>query len=342
MSSQLEAAYAHGPGKHIEPGPTPRTPPAPGPRIPLQTLQGEFPAAVAQLLIDVMTPQRWEPWNQYNDHRAYPSPRAAYLVDVTLNNTLLDPARRALIGTAPKHLTRARLEITTHPERLSEGYGDFRDALAELEAGHVLAALTNHANRMGLNTKTDPEGITLQPGETTRIKTPPRTSGIGPRGLSADPRPLPNKAFHKFIAAIDHHLTHNLAVRNVEGVEDGWYRLNPLEHTLKDAMSEVQSTYGHPRTNTDVAGMNLALVMTADVRKGNYRNLLRQAGSTAQNVCEAAAEAGMFCRPVRSVEDQSLEAKAGAPASHSLLYVLLAGRQRTRCFPYDLTPLEQL
>ncbi|MFI6096107.1 hypothetical protein ACIA8G_11165 [Lentzea sp. NPDC051213] len=300
-----------------------------------------FGKAIAQLLIDVMTPQRWEPWNQYNDHRAYPSPRAAYLVDVEIvqgnDRWLLDPVRRALIGTHLPDLTEARLEPVTHPERLSEGYGDFRDALAELEAGHVLAALTNHAKRMGLNAKSDPDGLTITPGNTTPATTKPRSSGLGPRGLSADPRPLPHKAFQSFVAAIDDRLWHRLAVHNVEGVEDGWYQGQPC-----DAMDAIQSTYGHPRTNTDVTSMNLALVLTADVTEADYRTLLRQAGSTAQNVCEAAAEAGMFCRPVRSVDDPSLEAIAGAPPNHTLLYVLLAGRQRISCFPYDLTPLEQL
>ena len=47
----------------------------------------------------------------------------------------------------------------------------------------------------------------------------------------------------------------------------------------------------------------------------------------------------MFCRPVRSENQLALEASAGVPLPHSVLYVQLAGRPRVACFPYDLTPL---
>ncbi|NUT50998.1 MAG: hypothetical protein HOV94_27395, partial [Saccharothrix sp.] len=59
-----------------------------------------------------------------------------------------------------------------------------------------------------------------------------------------------------------------------------------------------------------------------------------------QRVCEAAAGAGLFCRPLRSLHDDELEAVARAPAGHVLLYLLVAGRPRAAGFTYDLTPLE--
>ncbi|MFD7659869.1 hypothetical protein ACFV4N_38330, partial [Actinosynnema sp. NPDC059797] len=114
----LAAAHAHGPGRVVEPGPSPRPDPMPGPRVPLTALaaHGPFGAALARLLTDVATPLRWEPWNQYNDHRAYPSARAAGTVDLVLavgaRRWPLDPVRRALVGHAPPALDGpARVEL---------------------------------------------------------------------------------------------------------------------------------------------------------------------------------------------------------------------------------------
>lgn len=95
----LRAAYTHGPGRVVEPGTSPRTAAPEGPRVPLTSLRGRFGAALARLLTDVATPLRWEPWNQYNDHRAYPSARAASTVDLVVEGRwLLDPVRRVLVG----------------------------------------------------------------------------------------------------------------------------------------------------------------------------------------------------------------------------------------------------
>jgi hypothetical protein len=139
-------------------------------------------------------------------------------------------------------------------------------------------------------------------------------------------------------------------VHNVTGIPDGWYTVDSAEpDPAGDAMADVQRAFGHPRSVIDVAGMNLAVIMTADVPAAvaadgpdAYWDLLRAAGACAQRVCSAAAAVGMFCRPARSVDDARLEAAAKVPLSHSLLYLLLAGRPRVTCFPYDLTPLEQL
>lgn len=367
MNDALAAAYAHGPGKEIKVGPPPEQAPAPGLR---RRLPSE--STVAQLILDVLTPARWEPWNQYNDHRSYPSPRAAYLVDVEIvvadMRWPIDPLRRATIGQDTPPLNGpVRLEFKRRPDRLSSGYGEFVHALTELEIGHIAGALVENSARFGLTARADGEGVSLWQNEVQGAIVPgprvaglvatPRSSGIGPRGLSADPRPLPRAALSDFVEAIRnripgtlHHpgLRHVLAVHNVIGVPDGWYTVDPFDLvTPCAAMDIVQERHGHARAVMDVSGMNLALITTADVPavvsaegEGAYPALLRATGALAQHVCTASAGTGMFCRPLRSFDDPVLEAAIGVPVSHSLLYVLLAGRPRVTGFSYDLTSLE--
>ena len=348
MTSALAAAYSHGPGKAITPGPTPRIPAQRGVRHPLPDVP------LARLLVDVLSPARWEPWNQYNDHRAYPSPRSAYLVDVLVGGRWpVDPVRRATIGAVPWTSVR-RVEFRPRPDRISPGYGSFADALVDLETGHLAAALVEYAPRHGLAATADSHGVTFEPGPQWTIPLPFRSSGLGPRGLGADPRPLPADALATFRKGIvrppagtltEPGLRFRLAVRNVRGIDDGWYTVDPFEAVKPGAaMDSVQRAFGHARDLVDVGGMNLALVVTADVPAAvaahgpdAYPALLRAAGARAQHAGTAAASAGLFCRPVRSVDDPLIEAAAGAPMSHSLLYVLLAGRPRVLGFPYDLT-----
>ncbi|WP_158847639.1 hypothetical protein [Saccharothrix deserti] len=371
----LATAYAHGPGRVVEQGrPAPFRPSA-GPRVPLTALaaQGRFGAALGHLLTEVATPLRWETWNQYNDHRGYPSARAAFTVDVVLaigsRRWPLDPVRRATIGAEPPVLDGpVRLELVRRRERLAEGYREFGDVLTELEVGHVAAALVEHAVRHGLKAWTSGLTVTVAPDRETGEPLepppmPPRGSGFGPRGISADPRPLPASAVRAFVAAITRppagspvrdDLRHRLAVRNVEGLADGWYALDGWCEVdgLRlvepgPALEGLREVFGHPPNTIDVARMNLALVTTGDPAAAvasdgpdGYPALLRAAGATAQHVCTAAAGAGMFCRPARSVFDSPLEALVRAPASHSLLYLLVAGRPRGAGFTYDLSPLE--
>ena len=347
MTSALASAYAHGPGKSITPGPAPEIPVQRGVRHPLPDVP------LARLLADVLSPARWEPWNQYNDHRAYPSPRSAYLVDVVVDDRLVDPVRRATIGVADWTSAR-RVEFRPRPDRISPGYGTFADALVELETGHLAAALVEYAPWHGLAATADGCGVTFVPGPQWTFPRPHRSSGLGPRGLGADPRPLPADALATFCEAVarppagtltDPGLRFRLAVRNVRGIDDGWYSVDPFKARKPGAaMDSVQRAFGHARGLVDVGGMNLALVVTADVPAAvaargpdAYPALLRAAGACAQHAGTAAASAGMFCRPVRSVEDPLLEATVDAPMSHSLLYVLLAGRHRVLGFPYDLT-----
>ncbi|WP_447001854.1 hypothetical protein ACRAKI_19040 [Saccharothrix isguenensis] len=361
----LRAAYTHGPGRVVEPGTSPRTTAPPGPRVPLTALRGRFGVALTRLLTDVATPLRWEPWNQYNDHRAYPSARAASTVDLVLEGRwLLDPVRRELVGEGtPVVGGPARIELVRRRDRLSPGYHEFGDVLAELEVGHVAAALVEHAARLGLDARVSGLTVTVTFGGAADPVPPspparPRSSGVGPRGVAADPRPLPSSVLHAVVAAVDHPpagspvrdgLRHRMAVRNVEGVADGWYAVDGGLRLVSPgpAVPSLRPVFGHPPGTIHVASMNLALVTTGDpaaaVASGGpdgYLALLRAAGATAQHVCTAAAGAGAFCRPARSTDDGPLEALVGAPASHSLLYLLLVGRPRGTGFAYDLTPLE--
>ncbi|MET0133267.1 MAG: hypothetical protein ABW215_06705 [Kibdelosporangium sp.] len=357
MTSALAAAYAHGPGKQIQVGPPPPWRAVVGPLCPLP--RG---SALARLILDVLTPSRWEPWNQYNDHRAYPSPRASYLVDVEIvvagQRWPVEPVRRATVGAHPPPMDRpVRLDFKRRPERLSRGYGEFAHALTELEVGHLSAALVEHAERLGLVAIADANGVSVSGSGGRSAVLPHRSSGVGPRGLSADPRQLPGNSLAAFAggvrdlpAGLLNHagLRHTLAVRNVEGCQDGWYTVDPFQLTEPAAAMDIlQDLHGHPPAVLDVSGMNLALITTADVGaavaaegEDAYHALLRAAGSVAQRVCVKSAEAGMFCRPLRSFDDPALEAAVGSPVSHSLLYVLLAGRPRVTGFSYDLTPLE--
>ncbi|MFI9007965.1 hypothetical protein ACIGNX_12110 [Actinosynnema sp. NPDC053489] len=357
----LAAAYAHGPGRVVEPGASPPAAAPAGPRVPLTALRGRFGAALGRLLTDVATPLRWEPWNQYNDHRSYPSARAAATVELVLEGRwVLDPVRRALVGGGtPVVDGPARIDLVRRRDRLSPGYREFGDVLTELEVGHVAAALVEHAARLGLAARAAGSTVTVAFGDVTDpVPVPPRSSGVGPRGVAADPRPLPRRVLDAVVEAVDRppagspvrdDLRHRLAVRNVEGVTDGWYALEGGLRLVSPgpAVAGLAPVFGHPAGTIHVASMNLALVTTGDPAAAvaadgpdGYRALLRAAGATAQHVCAAAAGTGAFCRPARSTHDGPLEALVGAPASHALLYLLLVGRPRGAGFTYDLTPLE--
>jgi hypothetical protein len=357
----LRAAYTHGPGRVVEPGTSPRTAAPEGPRVPLTSLRGRFGAALARLLTDVATPLRWEPWNQYNDHRAYPSARAASTVDLVVEGRwLLDPVRRVLVGEGTPVIDGpVRVELVRRRDRLSPGYREFGDVLTELEVGHVAAALVEHAARLGLDARVSGLTVTVAfDGVADPGPVPLRSSGVGPRGVAADPRPLPLSVLHAVVEALDHppagspvrdDLRHRLGVRNVVGVDDGWYAVDGGLRLVSPgpAVAGLQPVFGHPPGTIHVASMNLALVTTGDPAAAvasdgpdGYRALLRAAGATAQHVCTAAARSGAFCRPARSTDDGPLEAMVGAPASHTLLYLLLVGRPRGTGFTYDLTPLE--
>jgi hypothetical protein len=366
VEAALADVYAQGVGKHVVPGPAPARTPVAGARVPIAALAGSGPfgAAVADLLVDVLTPLRWEPLNPFNDHRGYPSPRAAYLVDAHLvtdrGHWPVDPPRRALLGTAAPALDEfVLLAVEGHPERLPVGYGELAAALTELEAGHLLAALAERAFEHGLVVEPHVDGLLVRWSGVRRSPRPlpRRSAGLGPRGLHADPRPLPASTARAVVAAAvskvpgspsaDAPLRVAVGIGNVPGLADGWYSGCDLRLLrAAPAMAEAQAGFSYPRSAIDVAGMNLAVVVTADlageVREHGaeaHRRLLRAAGAAVQHAATAAAARGMFCRPARSVREPVLESACDAPPEHDLLYVALAGRTRVIGFDYDLRPL---
>src|SRR5690606_16435050 len=392
-ATALAEVYAHGPGKDPRPGPPPARPPRRlGKGVPLAPLaaEGRYAQTVIRLLQLALAPRRWEPWNIYNDHRLYPSPRAAYLVDVAVRGEdgwwELDPVRQCLqppgAGAPGRSLSGAaplRLRPTLHPERMPAGYGPLATALAWLEAGHVAGALADTATALGLEVRiaagpgelpAPPAGSALeldlltgdQPGQGWERVTAPRSSGIGPRGLSCDPRPLPGAYLPRLAAAATAPppgspaawggLHHAVAVRGVTDHPDGWYAPRGDQFVLRapaDALAQVQTAFSYPRQDIEVAGMNLAWVITAPTSAAiratgaaGYHRLLLSAGAVAQHVGAEAATVGMFCRPARSVHEAPLEAAAAVPADHDFLYLLLLGRSRVRDFAYHLIPPEVL
>ncbi|MFY1633383.1 hypothetical protein ACN27F_08905 [Solwaraspora sp. WMMB335] len=377
----LAGAYAHGPGKAVQPGAAPPYPHRAGPATPLGAAlagYGERGTRLRQVLTAALAPRRFEPWNPFNDHRAYPSPRAAHLVDVALwlggRRWAVDPVRgllRAIAATGsvgadgPPTADWAMVELAGHPHRMPSGYGRLAEALAVLEAGHVAGALTEAAAGYGLTatSRTAAAGLTVSFGGSTPPTWPRRrlravrSSGLGPCGFGADPRPLPGAVLTDLVDAAYRipagspgawpGLRHTVAVGNVTGREPGWYRAEPggpvAAAAPAAALDQLQRAYTYPRSQTDVAGLPLAWLITADiaaaVRAGGaeaYPRLLYAAGACAQHLATAAGAAGLFCRPVRAVREVVVEAAATVPAGHDLVYLLLIGRSRVRDFAYDL------
>jgi hypothetical protein len=379
----LARAYTHGPGKTVRPasGSAPGDPVEPGPGLALSAVaeSDAFAAPVVRVLRLALAPRRWEPWNAYNDHRAYPSPRAAFVVDVALRvgarRWLVDPVRDRLCGppVRPAALVApggVRLELAAAPARLPAPYGSLADALAHLEAGHVAAALAEAAAACGLvaqcstvDDSVDPLRLeitltagTARPGLIDRV-TAGRSSGIGPRGLTVDPRPVPISALLDLVRAGPQAppgspahwpgLRHTAAVRGVTDVADGVYDVSGATPALRaegNVMADVQAAFTYAPSAVDTAGMNVAWVMTgavaAAVRAAGpsaYHRLLVTAGAAAQHIGTAAAASGLFCRPCRSVREAPLEAVVAAPIDHDFVYLLLVGRSRLRDFPYVLT-----
>jgi hypothetical protein len=365
-----------------------------------------FGTALVRALTAALAPRRWEPWNAYNDHRSYPSPRCAYLTDATLrlggDRWPIDPVRLVLEGERPlpdpSSIAAATVELTVAPHRLSDGYGTLRAALALLEAGHLSSGLVEAGCAAGLSAHASPRGAGGQSGVVAEVtftevafaertftegtfaggtsaeSTFPegaaatwpwqqvvavRSAALAPRGLSADPRPLPAGMLRRVIQDSrppagslagrrgGGRLRHRLAVRGVSDLRDGLYELGgdgPVLLRPGPATEWVQPAFGFSRADVDVAGMNVVWAITCDIGEAvrgqgpdGYRNTLLTAGAAAQHVCSAAAVSGLFCRPVRGFDEPAAEAAVRADAGEDIVYMLLIGRPRALDFCYDLT-----
>jgi len=315
----LAGAFSHGPGKTLPLAAPPPPRPLIAGGVPLCALaDGPFGVAVVRALRLALAPQRFEPWNAYNDHRAYPSPRAAFVVDVAVRAGAgrwhLDPVRERLFGPGdpPPPTVAVTLELTADPGRLPATYRSLAEALAYLEAGHVAAALVEAAATQGLAAECSTvDGVTtvsLTPGRTAHARPPAaisRSAGIAPRGLTADPRPLPAATLPALLRAGTDPppgsparrpgLRHAAAVRGVTGHPDGIYEAGPVLAgpvlagpvlagpvlagpvlagpvlagpvltADGDVMPGVQEAFTYPPRSIATAGMNVAWVMTAAV-----------------------------------------------------------------------------
>ncbi|GAA1409787.1 hypothetical protein GCM10009662_47370 [Catellatospora coxensis] len=332
MDATLSRVWDQTHGKVVRSGAMPRRTPPARAGIALAELPERYalPAAILRL---ALTPRRWEPWNSFNEHRAYPSPRAAWLVDVTVveghRRWLADPVRDRLAGRtdAPAGSGAAvTLELTVHPERLPAGYAALAEVLTWLEAGHVAAALADSAEAYGWTATADLDDdseltVTLRPGHLTGADAARsrlaarRSSGLGPRGLSADPGRLPEGTLATLAQAAFRQpagspaawpgLRHRAVAARIAGLADGLYTLDGGTTRLVDAdatMEAVQQAFSYPRDKLDVAGMNVGWVISADVpaavREGGldaYRRLLLAAAAIGQHVGGARARPRPGC-----------------------------------------------
>ncbi|MFV2104200.1 hypothetical protein [Micromonospora sp. LOL_024] len=373
--------------------PQPR-PPGTGTRAAFADVVSAGPAArrLIRTLLAALGTHRWEPWNPNHAHRAHPSPRSLFLTDAVLriggHRWAVDVDRRVLTGVAcpPSEPLPATVELWGRPDRLPAGYGSLVDALVTIEAGHVAAVLARSATTAGLIARTItvdavaplPDApvveVALTDGFGSDIAAVDpddewcpgaRSSGLSPRGLAADPRPLPGNLVDELLRMAGgtptgspaagpaaKWLRHRVAVHAVTGRPDGLYDLHHDRLTLRTpgaATERLQAAFRFGRQEVDVAGMNLVWVVTADVAArvrtagpSAYRNLLLAAGASAQQIADAAAAKGLFCRPVRSFDEPDTEAAIAAPPGEDVLYMLLLGRPRVLDFCYDLTCPEEL
>jgi len=365
----LRAAWSHGAGKELvaDPG-QPATHPRPdadGPQL-LDLWPRESADRVARAVVAALTPTRWDDWSGYNAHRPFPSARAkqAHSVHVRAGGVLarVDEVRGALGDHRAVAPSPAAVLVRAEPLALPAGYGPIRFAIATLEAGHVAGALLERLAEQGLAVTqrldlSDPgrPGLWLTPGDRPG-GTPVvpalwarRCSGLDPRGLAPDPRPLPRSTWMRLLAAAPvsgNGLRHRLSVHRVAGVADGVWEATAGEPTLvhaSDVQSVVARAFRAPPDAARVAAMNVVWGISAPLASGGdpqaYPATLFAAGIAAQQVCRAAAAAGLFARPIRGVDEPDVEAALRVPADEDLVYTLLIGRPRVHGFTYDLSPV---
>jgi hypothetical protein len=321
-------------------------------------------ADIGSALAAALAPIRWDDWSAYNAHRPFPSARAkqAHSVHVAAGGVRarVDEVRIRLIdhevedpSVPPSVLVRAE------PERLPGGYGPIRFAIATLEAGHVVGALVERFAERGFAVTrsldcSDPRrpGLWLQPRRVgpsvPPAPWPRRCSGLDPCGLSPDPRPLPRDAWDILLRGAPvsgSGLRQRVGVRKVQGVSDGAWEVTAAGPSLVRAgevHTRVARAFRAPPTAVRVSEMNVVWAISAQLCLADgpdaYPAALLAAGEAAQQVCRAAAAAGLFARPVRGVDEPDVEAALALTTQEDLLYTILIGRPRVHGFTYDLTP----
>lgn len=325
---------------------------------------------LALLLVHALGEHRYEPWNSYNPHRAYPSARAGFTVDAAVRvgdrRWVFDPVAIALRGETPYDGDGpVEIELSLRPERLPDAYGPLRDALAELEAGHVAATVVAAARALGGAARYEPAaggsavvGAVVLDALPVGVVSPSalrllhrRSSGVAPFGLAAGARRMSTTDLEVLAAAAPAGLPTAPELREHallgpgNDLRPGRYEVGAGWRLADQGASvdDVQAAFSYPPADVDVASMPLVWMLTGDVaaaaeRPDGYRQLLVAAGAAAQHRCLAAAARGLFCRPCRSVDEARLESRLGLPAAESLLYLLLVGAPRVHDFWFDLLP----
>lgn len=371
-TDMLAKAWSHGAGKHVvlDPHGLHADPALPStrPMVPLTRL-GPHGDVWTSVLQRALAPSRWDDWSNYNDHRPYPSPRAKHAHRVWLDfgdgPRLLDEVRctveelttPAFASATKADWTTVRCAIQGVKDRIPVGYGALSEALVLLEVGHVSEALMAAAREHGIRSswRVDPTNggavveLSLPSGTRRPGRSARRCSGLDPRGLAADPRPMPISHFSEFLAGApvtDKWLRHRLAVHNIADHADGVWEATLgglVQRSSGSATAIAARGFRAPAGVVDFAGMNVMWAISTSVveqvtdRPEAYPESLIRAGIVGQRICEAAARAGLFCRPVRGFEEPDLEAVFGLEVSEDLLYLFLIGRPRVSGFTYDLS-----
>lgn len=108
--------------------------------------------------VEAVRVRRLTPADKYQVHRAYPSPRGLFGVDLHVEGSgggggiaVVDPQEHTL----SRRIQEARcLRLSMHPERYPSPYGSLRPTLAQLEAGHLAATLALTLHRAGVRSTT--------------------------------------------------------------------------------------------------------------------------------------------------------------------------------------------
>lgn len=107
-------------------------------------LATRIPAAVHE----ATRTRRLSAGDRYVAHRAYPSPRGIFGVDVEIQPCTTD------LSEPHRDVVRSRISVSAHPARYPRPYGRLRPSLALLEAGHVAATVGMTLSRAGVHTRT--------------------------------------------------------------------------------------------------------------------------------------------------------------------------------------------